>query len=407
MNVLLICHVYPPEYAPAGVMVRELAENLSRAGHTVTILTGWPHHPQNKLYDGWKASFHRVETDPAGFRVIRCGHSFGVRKGIAFRMLYYFTFAISTLLNGLRAGRADAVLCLSTPVFGSWTAWLLARLKRARFVYDIFDLHPEGAMHAGLLKEGAAYRLLRRWDTRLCKWSDSIATLSEPMSRAIVQRGVAPEKVTIVPFWLDERRISPRDRDNPWRREQGIPTDKFIALYAGTIGYISGAEILVQAACLLADREDILLLMVGEGIVKDKIMEQARAAGLKNIRFLPFQPHEVLADVQATADVGLVSLLPESGNTSIPSKVLGYMAAGRPVVASVLDSSGTAEMIRSAGCGLVTPSRDPRAFADAIAQLADDREDARRKGANARAHMLANYSRAACCRQYEQLLGGE
>ncbi len=149
MNVLLICHVYPPEYAPAGVMVRELAENLSRAGHTVTILTGWPHHPQNKLYDGWKASFHRVETDPAGFRVIRCGHSFGVRKGIAFRMLYYFTFAISTLLNGLRAGRADAVLCLSTPVFGSWTAWLLARLKRARFVYDIFDLHPEGACMPG------------------------------------------------------------------------------------------------------------------------------------------------------------------------------------------------------------------------------------------------------------------
>jgi colanic acid biosynthesis glycosyl transferase WcaI len=261
-------------------------------------------------------------------------------------------------------------------------------------------------MHAGLLKDGRVYRLLHRWDTRLCRWSDSIATLSEPMRQAIIDRGIAPEKVTIVPFWLDEQRISPRDRDNPWRREQGIESDKFVALYAGTIGYISGAEIMVQAASLLADREDILLLMVGEGVTKDRIMARAEAAGLKNIRFLPFQPHEVLADVQATADAGLVSLLPDSGNTSIPSKVLGYMAAGRPVVASVTDSSGTAEMIRSADCGLVTPPQDARAFADAIAQLADDRRDAQRKGANARTHMLANYSRAACCRQYEQLLGG-
>jgi colanic acid biosynthesis glycosyl transferase WcaI len=407
MNILLVCHVYPPEHAPAGVMVRELAENLTHNGHNVTILTGWPHHPQGKLYDGWKASFHRTETDPAGFRVIRCGHTFGVRKGIAFRMLYYFTFAISTLFNGLRAGRTDAVLCLSTPIFGSWTACLLAKLKRANFLYSIFDLHPESALHAGLLKEGTAYRLLRRWDTRLCKWSDSISTLSESMRQAIIQRGVTPDKVAVVPFWLDEKRISPRDRDNPWRREQGIPSDKFVALYAGTIGYISGAEIIVQAASLLKDREDILLLMVGEGVGKEKIMELAKAIGLTNLRFLPFQPEEVLPDVQATADAGLVSLLPDSGNTSIPSKVLGYMAAGRPVVASVPDDSGTADMIRSAKCGLVTPPQDAQTFADAITQLADNRADARQKGANARSHMRANYSRATCCDKYERLLAEE
>jgi colanic acid biosynthesis glycosyl transferase WcaI len=385
-------------------MVRELATDLTRSGHEVTVLTGWPSHPAGTLFPGWKASFRQVEQDEAEFRIIRCRHSLHPRMGIVWRMWYYLSFALTTLWCGLMAGRVDAVLCLSTPIFGSWASWLLARCKGAKFVYDIFDLHPEAARNAGLVREGLAYRVLRWFDSALCRRSDRIATLSEGLKRSIVERGIPPEKITLVPFWIDADRIRPGQRDNAWRTCQGIPPELFVALYAGTIGYVSGAEILAAVAQRLQQRSDVLLVVVGEGPVKDSLQADAAALGLRAIRFLPFQPEEQLNDMMASADVGLVTLLPQTGLTSIPSKILGYLAAGRAVIAAVAEQSDTAQMIRQAECGLVVPPQDPVALANAICRLADDRALLCRLSENARSCLLEQFSRQHCVAAYERLL---
>jgi glycosyltransferase involved in cell wall biosynthesis len=405
MDIFLICHVYPPEHAPAGVMIRELAEDLGARGHRVTVITGWPNHPDGVLQPGWKARWRELGREN-GYRVLRCGHVIHPRTGIFWRMAYYLSFAVGSLINGLAAGRCDAVLCLSTPVFGSWTAWLLARLKGARFLYTIFDLHPEAARNAGMLAEGRLYHFLRTGDTALCWRSDAIVTLSEEMKRQIVDRGVDPPGVHVVPFWMDENRIRPSHRRNAWRRSQGIPDEAFVALYAGTIGFISGAGILADAAEILADREDILILIVGEGPVKESLAAERDRRGLQNILLLPFQPEEHLNDVQATGDVGLVSLLPEAGQTSVPSKVLGYMAAGRPIVASVAEDSPTGEMIRLADCGLVTAPCAAAGLAAAIKKLADDRAAADQMGENGRRYLVSHYGRSACVDRYERIVSG-
>ena len=387
-------------------MVSELAEDLAANGHRVTVITGWPNHPSGVLFPGWRARWRSVEGDSRGFHVIRCGHSIHPRERGFWRLWYYLTFGVSTLLNGLGAKRFDAVLCLSTPVFGSWTAWLLAQIKGARFVYAIFDLHPESAANAGLLTRGVAYRILRAADSALCRRSSSIVTLGQGLRSGILERGIRPEKVAVVPFWLDGRKVRPGPRDNAWRRDQGIGPETFVALYAGTIGYVSGAEVLIETATQLAARKDILILCVGEGPVKDRLVSAAAQAGLANIRFLPFQPACVLDMVQATADVGLVTLLPEAGKSSVPSKVLGYLAAGRPVIASVRADSDTAEMIRSAECGLVTRCMDPGELADAIVSLADDASAREVYGRCSRAYFARNLERSTGTATYERILAG-
>lgn len=200
MDILLICHVFPPEHAPAGVMVRELAEDLSAKGGRVTVLTGWPNNPQKLLLNRGQTSIRQVERDPAGFTIIRCVHSSSAQRKMTWRILYYLTFSLSTLAIGLTSGPFDAVLCLSTPIFGSWSSWLLARLKRARFVYDIFDLHPESARNAGIIGDGHIYRILRALDASLCRRSDVILTLSDSIKNSILARGILPERVRIAPF---------------------------------------------------------------------------------------------------------------------------------------------------------------------------------------------------------------
>lgn len=406
MRILIICYVYPPEVAPAGVMVQELAEDLSAAGHQVTVQTGFPNHPRGRLFPGWRVRWRQTRRE-GRHRVQRVWHAVSPKTSAAGRLWAYATFAAGSLLNGPALGRQDVVVCLSTPLMGVWTAWLLARLWRARFVNVIFDLWPEAIRNAGLVGGGGlGYRLVRRIDTWNCRLSDAITTLGEGMRRQILARGIDPQRVRVVPFWVDVEKIRPLPRDNAWRREQGIAPGTFVALFAGTIGYVSGAQILADVAERLADRPDVLLLVVGEGVVKDELEALARDRGLRNLRFLPFQPAERLAEMQSTADVGLVTLRPETGLSSVPSKVLGYMAAGRAVIASAPDDTDTAELIRRADCGLVTPAQDPAALADAIRRLADDRALCRRFGNAARQHLLEHHSRSAVVARYEAAIRG-
>ncbi len=132
---------------------------------------------------------------------------------------------------------------------------------------------------------------------------------------------------------------------------------------------------------------------MGEGEERSVLERRVQEAGLENVRFLPFQPRERLAEVQATADVGLVTLAPGRGRTSVPSKVVGYMAAGRPVLASVDRDSDTASEIERGDCGTVVPPADPEEMAAAVVKAAADSDWRRAAGERARSRFDERYSR--------------
>jgi colanic acid biosynthesis glycosyl transferase WcaI len=394
MKCLLLCTVFPPEPAPAGVNIAELAEDLAAAGHQVTVITGWPSHPGGKLYPGWRSAFRGVERTPQGYCLTRCGHSFCSRSSILAKVWYYFTWAISSFINGLRAGRADVVLFCSSPVFVGLTSLLLARLKRARSVYWIHDIHPEATRNAGIIRAGTlCYRMCLALDRFVCRRSTLVATLTETMRQTLLARGLDANRVVLLPHWVDAQKISPRSRDNPWRQRHGIGLEQFVVLHAGTMGFISGAGVILDAARMLRERRDLLFLFVGGGALKEQLERQARDTALDNVRFLPFQPAEELADVQATGDVGLVTLLPDTGETSIPSKLHGYTSAARPVIASLASDTPVARMVEEGRFGIVCPSQDAAALAQAITRLADQRELAQQMGQHARDFFLATFDR--------------
>jgi colanic acid biosynthesis glycosyl transferase WcaI len=405
MNVLIICYVHPPEHAPTGVNCAELAEDLVKSGHKVTILTGWPSHPEGSLYPGWHARFRQTTQTEEGYRLIRCGHALHPRFNKFWKLWFYFTFAISSFINGLFTGKVDVIVSCSTLVFGPLTSWSLAKVKRARYVYWVQDIHPETIRNAGLISEtNPIYRLLLASDKFICRHSTLVGTLTDAMQQILVARGLDPKKVILMMHWVDAKKIPPCSSDNPWRREHEIDLNKFVVLHAGTIGYISGAEVVIDAAQIIADRTDILFLIVGDGPLKEKLIARSHKYGLKNVKFLPFQGADVLAQMQATGDVGLVTLLPESGGSSIPSKMHGYTAAGKPVIASVADDSPTARMIRNGNFGIVCPVQDPQAIAQAILHLAENRSEAEEMGRRGREFFLSIFDREICTRQIEQIL---
>lgn len=404
MNVLIMTSVYPPEHAPAGVNVAELAEELTLAGHHVKVLTGFPSHPSGRLYPGWKAKWVARETTSGGFELIRCLHSFVPRFGLAGKLWYHATFAVSLFCTGLFQGPFDVLVMLSTPVFVGPATALLARVRGARLFYWVLDVHPESVINAGLLKPGLLTTLMKRIDTRVCRRCDAIGTLTDDMRKILVARGLSEDRVVIQRYWVDEDRIRPMPRQNEWRLKHDIAPDRFVALHAGTIGYISGAALLIEAARILRDHEEILFLFAGDGPLKASLEAKTTEYGLANVRFLPFQPEEDLNLMQATGDVGLVTLKPLSGTTSIPSKIHGYAAAGRPVIASVDSGGSVARMVADGGWGWIVPPGDPHALAQAILHAASSPEECRQRGQRARECFVREFGREAVVSEFRRKL---
>jgi colanic acid biosynthesis glycosyl transferase WcaI len=269
----------------------------------------------------------------------------------------------------------------------------------------IYDIYPDILLEMGILQNPIMIQAARKLELLIYRASDRIVVLSEGFRRTLIQeKGLDSGKVAVIPVWFNGRDIVPMARDKPWRREMGIGPEKFVVLYAGTIGLVSGAEVVIEAARLLEAYPDILFLMVGAGQAKDRMAAEARKSGLQNLRFLPFQPRERLGEVQATADVSLVTLGPGRGKTSVPSKVLGYMAAARPVIAAVDEECDTAELIRKAECGLVTPPAQGEALAEAVLYYYRHPGARELGGRTGRRFFLKHFEKEVVLKQYVDLL---
>jgi len=280
---------------------------------------------------------------------------------------------------------------------------MLARHFGALHVPVIYDLYPDLAIEAGVIRNRLLIRAAQKLERWIYRRSDRVVVLSEGFRRTLVEsKGVPEEKVRVIPVWLDLDEIQRSQDPLPWRREHGISEDAFVVLYAGTMGIVSGAEVLLDVVNEFSGDTGIVFLFVGEGRAKERIQELGR--NLPNVRLLGFQPRETLSDMLSSADVGVVTLLPGRGRTSVPSKMLGYMAVGVPVLASCDLNSDSAEMIREAKCGVVVPPGDALAISSALRELRSDTPARHSAGQRGRAYLEKHHSRYSGTKSFLSLL---
>lgn len=360
---------YPPEQAPIGYMIQELAEALVANDHDVTVITGFPNHPGGIVYEGYKKRWSTTEFCK-GVKVQRVFLYTKPNPGKLARVLTFLSFTFTSAWALLTNPRADLVFALFQPLSVGLTLPILAKLKRFKLVLNVQDLHPDVPIELGIIRNSALIKFLR-WVERFgYGMSDGLAVICEGFKVHCVDKGAESNNVRVIPNWIDANEITPSNRLNDFRASMGFSDEHIVVLYAGTIGLVSGAEVVIQAAAILENQLPLVrFVFVGEGPAVKSLKKEAALRGLANVSFANFQPREFLSQVQAMSDISLVTLLSGKGRTSVPSKVLGYMAAARPIVASVDRDSETALLIRSAGCGLVVPSEDATALANAVSSL--------------------------------------
>lgn len=372
MKPAFVFCVFPPETPPAAVMAGELAEFFARRGDAVTVIAPFPSRPQGRIYDGYRRSWRLDEIyQHARVRRVPCA-TIGRRRSGVRRILENVTFGFTSAVALALVPRPDVVVVEAWPVLASLMVLTVCAMRSVPSIYYIQDLYPEAMVSAGLIRaDGLAAKALLLLDRLACRTASTNVVISPSMAAYVgVTRRVSADRVDVIPNWLDLSTMHPGNDGSQWRRAVGIGDSDFVALFAGTVGHASGAGVLTEVARLLADTPRIRIVCVGEGPLKQEIEAQERRERLTNLMLLPFQPRDRVAAMHAGADVCLLTTAPGMGVSSVPSKLITYLAMARPVIASVPAESDVARMIEDERLGWLVRPGNAQSLAGAIRRAA-------------------------------------
>ena len=417
MRILLLGINFSPELTGIGKYTGEFAEWLAARGHEVRVVTAPPYYPQWRVADGWLRLWYRTERRAAAgggrLTVVRCPLWVPQRPDGLRRVVHLASFMLSSLPAMLAqvAWRPQVVWVVEPPLGCAPHALLVARLSGARTWLHVQDFEVDAAFDLGLLRGArrrAAALRVERW---LMSRFDCVSTISARMVERLRAKGVAAQRATLFPNWVDLDSIAPQPPAwqggaNTWRNRLGLEARHVVALYSGNMGAKQGLDVLGDVARRLADRDDIIFVLCGQGPARISLEENC--AGLDNVRFLDLQPLSELNDLLNMADLHLLPQRADAADLVMPSKLTGMLASGRPVVAAAHADTALAATVR--GCGVVVEPEQPAAMAAAIVDLADDAQRRVALGAAARAHAQARLGRDAVLRAVErdmQVLCGE
>jgi colanic acid biosynthesis glycosyl transferase WcaI len=386
MQILLITLNYSPELAGIGKYSGEMAETLALKGHKVTVITAPPYYPQWRISHGYTA-YRYYSEQSNGVSVHRCPLWVPKKPRLLTRLIHLLSFALSSfpvaIWRSIRE-HPDIVVVIQPALFCAPAAWLAARLTGARAWMHIQDFEIDAAVSLGMTKSFLLKRMISVFERTLLQRFDRVSTISDRMFERLTAKGVPKERRFLFPNWVDVTMIAPLDQPSPLRRELGFDDHQVIALYSGNIGNKQGLEIIINAAHrLLISCSQVQIVICGDGATRESLIKMAK--GLNNIRFLPLQAPERLNLLLNMADIHLLIQRPNSLDYSMPSKLTGMFASGRPVIATAAPGSQIASLL--VGCGILSLPENAESLADTIIQLAGDPE--RRSIMGQRGRMVA------------------
>jgi colanic acid biosynthesis glycosyl transferase WcaI len=390
--------------APAA-RVSELSRHWVAAGHDVTVLTGFPNHPDGVLRPEYRKAFRRgvFREKVDGINVVRSWLlPFPNRKAHE-RMLNYSSFSISAAIVGSFFERPDVVIATSPQILVGLPGWWIAKIKRVPFVFEVRDLWPESLAAVGM-SNPLLNRVIGKIASFLYKRADHIAVVT-PAFRDHLRRHwqVAAQNISVIQNGVETKLFSP-DAEDANIRSKLNAGEKFVVSFIGTLGLAHGLDCLIAAAeQLQRSHPDILFLLVGEGADRERMLAQAKRKNLSNITFISQLPRETIPAYICTSDACLVLLKQsEVFKTVIPTKMLEFMSCGRPIILGV--DGQARQILECSGGGIYIPPENARALCDAILSLRNQPQWCESMGRAGRAYVVANLSRERTARDYLDVL---
>ncbi|MGH2562389.1 MAG: glycosyltransferase family 4 protein [Thermomicrobiales bacterium] len=373
---------------------------IARGDQLAVVGSQINYHSGKQVHNDRGGLYYKEETD--GIEILRAFAPEGHHRSFLRRILAFNVFAVTSLWAGLRVQQIDVVMGTCAPIFQVPTALLVARLRRKPFVFEVRDLWPDFAIEMGVLQNAVLKVLARRLEQFLYRQADHILVNSPAFRDHLVAEGVPPSKISFVPNGVTVEKFNPADKGESIRARLGLG-DKFIVMYAGTLGKAIDLETVINAAERLKDTKDIVVVLFGEGMERARLEQEIAARGLSNVLFAGSVAKDEMPGVIAAADVCIATLMKIPMFTmTYPNKVFEYMAGGRPTVLAI--DGVIRHVVEEAQGGIYVPPGDPDAFAQAIRSLHQDPELRRRMGAAARLYMERHFRRETHAAAFRSVL---
>lgn len=402
MNILIITQYFYPENFKSN----DLAFELKKKGHDVTVLTGLPNYPEGKIFEGYGVFKNRKQI-VNGVKVIRSlllprGKGGGIRL-----FINYYSFAVFASIKAFLMGfnnKFDAIIVHEpSPITQYYPALLMNKIWKTPVYFWVMDLWPESLSIAGGVKNKWILNYYENVIKRFYKNSEKILITSQGFRKSINQKGNFDDKIIYFPNWAEDT-ISEGNKDFP------IPSlpDGFKVMFAGNIGEAQDLDNIVKAALELRDKKDIKFILVGDGrkmpFVKEFIEEhQLQETVFTMGRF----PVEAMSSFFDKADVMLVTLKDDPiFNLTVPAKLQAYMSASKPVIA-MLNGEG-ADNVKEADCGFTVSAGDYQSLANTILKASGlSKEVLTQLGENSRRYYEDNFRMSSCISNLENIIKGK
>jgi glycosyltransferase involved in cell wall biosynthesis len=398
---VVVSHYFPPEIGAPQARLSDLARYWAGDGDQVTVLTGMPNHPTGVLPPEYKGRI-RAEEHVDGYRVLRTWLYATPNERVLRKTLCHFSWMLSSIVLGLRrVGRTDVVIVSSPTFFSILSGWVIARIRRARFVVEIRDLWPAIVVELGMLHNPLLIRAFFGLEMAAYRAADQVVVVTERFRDDLLRRGVDPDKVHVVRNGVDVDAFVPNPPDPSVQEWLGAGPGDTLVLYAGAHGISHGLETVAEAAAKLT-YEPVRFAFVGEGAAKRQLLDKLAELDSGNVTTLAGVPHHQVAGLLAAADICLVPLrdVPLFGSF-IPSKMFECLAAGKAVIGSL--QGEPADILTAAGA-VVVPPEDPDALADAIRELAADPDRRADMGYRGRSYVVKHFDRRRLATHYRTIL---
>jgi len=400
MKVIIVTAVFPPESVVSSYTSAQIAEELIKKGHQVTVITAFPNRPSGRLYPGYSRKLFQRQRQTNGLEVIRCFATLSPKSRMGSRFLENVSFGITSGLATLGICKADVIYANTWAIFALGLLTLVARFRHIPLVTSVQDVYPEQLVFQGRIRSGGLIARCLSWmDKQVTQRASALIVISDSMANLLRNtRRIPDELIHIIPNWINGDSLVPNDpTGKQYRLDRGIASNAFVAVYAGNVAFAAGVETVIQSFALLRDVQNVHLLIAGEGSSMQACMQIANKMGTSKIQFHTPLPRHENSMILSAADV---LILPTRGKVSLaamPSKLISYMLAARPIIALALPESDLAHTIEQARCGWIIEPDKPELLAakirEVIALTPTERESIGQCG---RRYALANLTSEVC-----------
>ena len=397
--------VFSPDRVSTAYLYNDIALKFKESGYEVVVLTTTPHY--NAVESELKKQPLRKRAlglyYESNFQGIKVKHVYQKKYKNTIRRLFGFVYwHIVSFILALFEKKVDLILSPSPPLTIGLLNVVIAKLKGSKVIYNVQEIYPDLLIEEGGLKSKVVISFLKWMEKIVYNHSNAVITIDQIFYETIVSRFKDRTKLHVIPNFVDTDIYKPLKKENLELNKDLFPdTESLKIMYAGNIGHAQDWEPLIALADELKD-DAVEFFVIGEGVMKDKLVQEKAIRGLDKLHIIPYQPRELMPSLIAYSDLQFIFMAPQTEGHGFPSKVYTIMACAKPLVVCSGENTPIINFLKDKDCAFLLTKRDLQANVAKMADILRNTPSSEfvRMGKNGYVHIANNYTKDKVTSEY-------